>query len=87
VQKRTFVVSMMVVFTIIYSAGVVAARSKVYRSSDYLDKDYVQLAIIGNEMIRIEGRSGVGKTGFALVLVGSGLERRAGIGVKPPTQT
>ncbi len=70
-QKRTFVVSMMVVFTIIYSAGVVAARSKVYRSSDYLDKDYVQLAIIGNEMIRIEGRSGVGKTGFALVLVGS----------------
>jgi len=86
-QKRAFVISMMVVFMIIYSGGVVAAQSKVYRSSDYLDKDYVQITIIGNEMIRIEGRSGAGKTGFALVLVGSGLERRAGIGVKPPTQT
>ena len=61
---------MIVGFMITCSVVAVAAKSKVYRSSNNLDSDYVQLTITDNGMIRVEGRTAVGKERFALVLAG-----------------
>jgi len=61
---------MIVGFMITCSVVTVAAKSKVYRSSNHLDSDYVQLTTTDNGMIRVEGRTVVGKERFALVLAG-----------------